>query len=211
MKTSLQCPNVRTLIVLFAVAALAPPVVTRLSAQERALSPTLLRVLGETAAACRPGPRAIYLVADYRFPHEVVGHFFSRPEAERIRERSGSTFGVFGPYTAGRDVSDTAVRALTVTITRRATSGRIDTISVDPQKVDALFLSMSAVDKFMLPYYSNLYGPEYAFRLRQRLGPSSILPCHTKSRPCYPAPDGSLQIVHVMDPRPVDSVGPAQR
>ena len=177
-----------------------------LSAQERAVSPTLLRVLGETVAACRPGPHPIFLVADYRFPHEVIGHFYSRADAERVRARSGSTTGVFGPYVNPADpMSHTAARVLTVTLTRRTASGRTDTVRVDPEKVDALFFSMSALDKFMVPYYSRLYGPEYALKLRQRLGPISATTCHAKSRVCYPKPDGSLEILRVEDP--VGSLG----
>jgi hypothetical protein len=205
----------RTLIALVAVTALAPAVVTRLPAQEHAVTPTLLRILGETVASCRPGPgpgpRPIFLVADYRFPHEVVGHFSSRAEAERVRARSGSTFGVFGPYKtpAADPIADAPTKVVAVSLIRRTASGRTDTLRVDPEKVDALFFSMSAVDKFVMPHYSGLYGPEYAHKLRQKLAsPGGATACHGKSRMCWPGPGGSLQIIRVMDPRPIEPVGP---
>lgn len=37
---------------------------------------------------------------------------------------------------------------------------------IDPMEVDALFFTMSAMDKFLLPYYAQLYGTEYANRMR---------------------------------------------
>ena len=37
-----------------------------------------------------------------------------------------------------------------------------------PDELDALFLTLSAIDKFAIPYYTRLYGPAIAARMRQQ-------------------------------------------
>ena len=80
---------------------------------------------------------------------------------------SGANYAVFGPFVTPADsVPDSLPRLLNVRLTFRTPRGTVHNKDVNPRFVDALFLSMSAVDKFMIPYYSNLYGPEYARRMR---------------------------------------------
>jgi hypothetical protein len=173
-----------------------------LQAQDtNAVSATMLRVLAEAADVDRTG-KPVYLVADYRFPHTVIGHVSSRREAERLRADSGSTFGIFGPYTTPADPApaDTASRVVAVTLTWQTPRGRVDR-KLDP-KVDALFLTQSAVDKFVTPYYERIYGPAYSEKLA-RLGPMPPMPmpgCHKGSVKCWPKPDGSLEMFRGIDP-----------
>ena len=116
-----------------------------LPAQDTTISATMLRVLAEAADGFRTG-RPIYLVADRRFPHNVAGPFASRREADRIRADSGATFGVFGPYLTRVDPApDSAARVVAVRITLQQPGGRRRTIEVDPDSVDALFFTVSAV------------------------------------------------------------------
>ncbi|MGH7538566.1 MAG: hypothetical protein ACREMF_08030 [Gemmatimonadales bacterium] len=42
-------------------------------------------------------------------------------------------------------------------------------MTADPMELDAVFFTMSAIDKFVLPYYTALSGPAYAAMLRDSL------------------------------------------
>jgi hypothetical protein len=161
------------------------------------VSASLLRVLGEVADLYRTG-RPVFLVADYRFPHHVIGNFSSRPDAERLRADSGSTFGVFGPYVTPVDPPDTASsRIIGVNLVWQTPRGRV--VRRLDSNVDALFLTPSAIDKFVIPYYSRLYGPRYAQELRRP--PTGARPiCHIQTNRCYPRPDGGLDIPRVLKP-----------
>ena len=171
-----------------------------LEAQDSArVSATMLRVLAEAADAERTG-QPVFFVADYRFPHQVLGPFGSRDEAARLQADSGSTFAVFGPYTTPTEPGvDTASRVVGIRITMMTRRGR-QTLDLDPRKVDALFLSGAAADKFVIPFYSRVYGPEYAQRLRNRIDRVAMVLCHVRpSYLCMPRPDGSLNIIRPMD------------
>jgi hypothetical protein len=48
-------------------------------------------------------------------------------------------------------------------------SGRTIIESFAPQEVEAIFFTMSAVDRMLIPYYVRLYGVEWAARQRQEL------------------------------------------
>lgn len=164
------------------------------------VSATMLRVLAEAADADRTG-RPVFFVADHRFPHQVVGPFGSRDQALRLQADSGSNFSVFGPYTtAPEPAADTTSRVVGIRITTMTPRGR-QTFEVDPRKVDALFLSGAATDKFVIGYYGRVYGPEYAQILRERLGRAGVIICHIRpSYLCRPRPDGSLTPIRVMEP-----------
>jgi len=167
-----------------------PSIGSALAAQDSTtVSATMLRALAEAADGFRTG-RDVFLVADYRFPHNIIGPFATRPLAERARGDSGAYFGVFGPFRTAVDRrSDSATRVIDVTIVTETPQGRRDTIKVKPTVVDALFFTQSAVDKFLIPYYSRVYGPQYATVL-QRSNPKGYPKCHALSHPCFPNPDG---------------------
>lgn len=159
-------------------------------------SATMARVLAEAADQYRTG-RPIYLVADYRFPHSVAGPFTSAAVARRDQADSGATFGVFGPFLTRPDPpSDSTPRLVSVTIVVETPGGR-ETIAVDP-KVDALFFTMPAVDKFMIPYYARVYGTEYASILRDRAMLRRPV-CHLGSKSCWPKPMGTV-LIPIWDP-----------
>jgi len=165
----------------------------RPTTSDTAVSATMLRVLAEAADQFRTG-RPIFLVADHRFPYNVSGPFASFEEANRVRADSGSTFGVFGPYVTPADPVD-SVQVVKVRVTVRTPRGQRE-FDVDPKNIDALFFSNSAVHKFLLPYYTSIYGPEYALKLAQLLLPKKP-PGHCLSRACYPDP---FEYVHIWDP-----------
>jgi len=192
MATSLTRPTPcipRFLLMLMVLsAAAAGP----LRGQDGVMSASLLRVLAEVADEYRTGER-VYLVAQHRQPHIVAGAFTSLTQAKDIQRDSGAAYGVFGPYLTPRDpVRDTSTRVTAITITFQTPRGT-RTRRVDPE-VDALFLSPSSIDKFLLPYYARLYGLEYARKLRLQVAPPSEVSCHRKSTPCTETPEGIRQI-----------------
>ncbi len=135
------------------------------TAQDSTVSATMLRVLAETADEFRTGS-PIFLVAAYRFPHRVLGGFAARSAADSARAAAGSGYGVFGPYLTPADpIADSAARVVGVQLEIETPSGR-KTVRVSPDTVDAIFFSESAFDKFAVPYYSNVYGPEFAAELK---------------------------------------------
>jgi len=139
----------------------------RLDGQDTTVSATMLRVLAEGADVYRTG-KPVFLVADYRYPHNVLRAFNSRSDALKAKADSGGNYGVFGPYVAPRDpIAETAPKIVAVKVTMQTQAGQ-KTYDVDPRQSDALFFSMSAVDKFVLPYYLKLLGPDYALRLRHK-------------------------------------------
>jgi len=56
---------------------------------------------------------------------------------------------------------------LSITLTLRTKDGRSMSTTVPPEHAEAFFLTMSAFDKFLIPYYTLLYGVEYAAYLRE--------------------------------------------
>ena len=122
------------------------------------VSASLLRVLGEAADGYRTG-RPLYIVADYRFPHTILGIF---PSAEEARRVAADSFGVFGPIVTPRAAEpDSGYRLVGVTLTYQV-GDSTHNVPVDLNAVDALFFTYSAIDKFVIPYYTKLYGPALA-------------------------------------------------
>lgn len=138
------------------------------------------------------------VMCDTTPPSDVIGAFATQAQANQAansaRAASGRICWVDGPYTSdpsfpnrtptygavckkGWDsqcLSDTSavlsvadVRRITVTTTLM--SGRTIIESFAPQEVEAIFFTMSAVDRMLIPYYVRLYGVEWAARQRQAL------------------------------------------
>ena len=153
---------------------------------------TLLKVLGEAVDGYRTG-QPVYVVAAFRSPYPVYGVFSSRDSAMSALPRAGRGYSVFGPYVAPPDGPGEVRYALRAcphywpTVykcpTRSFTVGasQVDSVRVTvfvksgpPQfttypraEVDALFFTLSAIDKFVIPYYQRLLGAAYADSLRK--------------------------------------------
>jgi len=139
----------------------------------RQVSPTLLRALAEAADGYRTG-QPVWVVASYAGPPFVVGVYATRDSAARVARDSAGRYDVFGPYVAAADQPLRGTPTLVgAALTFRMPDGRQVSVNIDLTKVDALFLSMSAVDKFAIPYYARLYGPGYASHVRALMAPSS--------------------------------------
>jgi hypothetical protein len=187
---------------LSATLVLAPT--ARLSSQQPSQQPvptvsaTMLRVLAEAADAYRTG-KPVYLVADYRYPHNVLRGFTSQSAAAKAQADSGASYGIFGPYVTPEDSIDAAApRVIAIrVITRAPQDSQSHTLVVNPRDADALFFSMSAVDKFVLPYYQKTLGPQYARTLRQKI--REKLNSLAYIRHCYSwicvDPEGQLRVL----------------
>jgi hypothetical protein len=189
---------------------LGPAATSRVSSQTtnnsqpaNTVSASMLRVVAEVADGYRTG-QPVFFLADYHFPHRVVGPFGSRDEALTARHDSTATFGVFGPYVTTEPSSkvDTMPRVTEVRITFKTARG-LRTFKLDLKTVNALFFNSSAVDKFMIPYYARVYGPDYAQKLRDRLGPAAYPKCHLDGTvPCDIGPDRLREIKVEAGPMP---------
>ena len=170
------------------------------AAQDTAVTSTMLRIVAETADQYRTG-RPVWLLADYRFPHFVRGPFSTREAAEAARR--DSTLALFGPYVTPRDpVRDSFPRLVSVRMVLRTAAGTQTTLDVQPEEADAIFFSMASFDKFVVPYYSRLYGAEFAGRLRQYALRAPRIIKHCASRACMPDTTGGRQfrVVPLWDP-----------
>lgn len=162
---------------------------------DTSITPSLLRRLGEAVDGHRTG-RPVYVVAAYQFPHAVVGVFPDRLRASNERERAGpAAYGVFGPYTAHRDIpsgwyygcrhdgrTSMYLPAICpdrprlplqdiaeITISVRTRGGEMISSRFEPGEVDAVFFTLSAIDKFVLPYYERVLGAAQAARMREEM------------------------------------------
>lgn len=91
-------------------------------------------------------------------------------------ERAGSDYAVFGPFVTVDDPKDESTPSPedVVEVTVKQRDGRI--IRIDPNKVDALFWTLAAFDKFVVPYLTRVDGARYAADQREfyRLGESPL-------------------------------------
>jgi len=148
---------------------------------------SLARVLAEVAQDIRTG-RPVYLVATLKFPQYVIGEFETREQAQRLAADSGAGYGVFGPYVTPADRVYAGQATIDSVVVFSRTPRGPQRATVDPRHVDALFLTPAAIDKFMIPFYSNLYGPAVATQLRADLARVMAGGCHKYTRPCVPLP-----------------------
>jgi hypothetical protein len=134
------------------------------------VSSFLLRRIAEAA----DGFRGEEIFCRARF--QPNNQFDFEVSAERDKTKlspAGGGFGVFGPFftpeTPGPDLKDTPIASITV----KLKDGRV--IKVDPQKVDALFLTVSAVEKFAVPYYASKNSVPMAARVLQGFDQAGIV------------------------------------
>ena len=139
----------------------------------RTVSPTLLRIVAEAASSCRSG-KETYVVASMAYPYDrEVFHngsdVESRADAERFLDTRDDRdeWMLFGPYVSQEEgrVTLPTVFDYRVTIERKLADGTIERTIFD-QEIDALFLTLPAIDKFAVPYYTSVVGAEEALALR---------------------------------------------
>lgn len=129
------------------------------------ISATLLKRLGEAAHGYRGTPE-VYIAAEVADAGGLEV-FTSEVEASKYIS-SKEDWQVFGPYGSASPTSGTERRISSVEVKLTYQDGETRTKSY-PADTDAVFLSMSAIEKFAIPYYTQLYGVEYAAAMWQRM------------------------------------------
>lgn len=155
----------------------APVLATEAPGDSMAKSASLLRRLAEAADGYRDGrPRWVVIHRKgVQGHHKVAGVFMSSEEANVQGQRVGHDYEVFGPFVTLDDPPDESTGPMDVVeVTVRQRDGKV--IRIDPYKVDALFWTLAAFDKFVAPYLARVDGAEYAARQRElyRVGKSPL-------------------------------------
>lgn len=139
-------------------------------------SASLVRRLAEAADGYRDGkPRwvVIHRRGD-RGHHKVLGVFMTSDEANFEAQRAGPEFAVFGPFVTFDDPPNESLGGPkdVVEVTVRQRDGKV--IRIDADSVDAIFWTLSAFDKFIVPYLAEVDGAAYAAEQRElyRIGRS---------------------------------------
>lgn len=173
-------------LLLGAVAVLAVP--ARSEAQEGPMPAALLRRVAEAVQGLPTGS-PMYVAVETTLPYKVIMIGPQRAAVEDSARRTHQRYAVVGPV-EGEEPPHTMALKLPCThwvdsymscpdSTKRMSGmvtnvmvifqggGRSDTVAVfAPGVADALFFSLSAMDKFVFPYYAKIYGIEYADRMR---------------------------------------------
>jgi hypothetical protein len=159
-------------------------------------SATLLRRLAEAVDAQRHS-RPVWVVIQRELPHDVLGVFETRDQATSAgAARAGyALLGPFitkpdsglsavmygivecpGEHDPMSQCSDTTFSLSSVAMAQQDVDSIVITIygrrppirrKYRPTQVDAVFFTLSAIDKFAMPYYTRVYGPARALRMRE--------------------------------------------
>lgn len=143
------------------------------------------RVLAE-AVSSYSDTGQFFLVAANARPYAPLDYYPTRAAADSAAARAGAGYGVHGPYRGPATPDPWQVLSISVRV--RTEAGEQE-LRYNPRKVDAVFLTMSAVRKFMLPYYQRLYGDDFADAVVAVIAvprPPKP-PCHMMSFPCTSA------------------------
>jgi hypothetical protein len=150
-------------------------------------TPVLLKRLAEALDGNRTGV-PVFIVASYDSMSPVRGVFTTRAAADTLAHRLGTSYDVFGPFVAAHEPQMTKVchhdgylsyaepicplvapialaniAGYTLRVRMRDSSTRDIPIG---RNIDAIFLSVPAIDKFMIPYYARIIGVDSAAALR---------------------------------------------
>lgn len=132
---------------------------------------SLLKRVAEAAAGLRDG-RRVWFVAERAFPHALEA-FHDEDQADVAVAKSPDSRVKVGPCLTPDDhAGRKRIEWIKVKI-----EGGDKAIEFDPEETDALFFSKSALDKFVYPYYTALYGPEEAAKMRKRYEGAAVI-CH---------------------------------
>jgi hypothetical protein len=156
----------------------SPILATEVAGDSSAKSASLLRRLAEAADGYRDGrPRWVVIHRKgIEGHHDVAGVFMSSEEANVVVQRTGPDYAVFGPFVTVDDPPDESTPSPkdVVEVTIKQRDGEV--IRIDPNKVDALFWTLAAFDKFVVPYLTRVDGARYAAEQRElyRVGKSHL-------------------------------------
>ncbi len=166
-----------------------PPMQILGTADTTLMSGMFTKRLGEAADGFRTGD-TVWIVASGVPPHEIYGAFPDSASAFGSLEEAGAGFGVYAflsptdfnragevvvpckrgkwtewicPMRAEEVFLADSITGMTLTI--NTTAGPF-TYPLDPDSVEAVFFSVAAIDRFVVPFYAKLVSPEYAKALR---------------------------------------------
>lgn len=110
----------------------------------------------------------VWIVAEETDPN-AIRWFDSHGSAERYaaaRSQEGFDAQVFGPYETPDESEGSGMRAI-----ERVTVEYVDGGSqvFTPNDCEAIFLRLSAIDRFLLPYYTYLRGAAAAAEFREQI------------------------------------------
>jgi hypothetical protein len=141
-----------------------------LDADGKKVSAFLLRRLAEAV----DGFRGLDVFCSARFTPDKEFDFnvVVEPEVAKLPAADAES-AIFGPFftpaAKGPDLKETEIESITV----RLKDKRV--IKVDPQKSDALFWTVSAVEKFLVPYYTGVESIAFATRMLNSFDAAGIV------------------------------------
>jgi hypothetical protein len=141
----------------------------------RAVTPNLARVLAQAAGSAYVTSATFYVVARYNSAHEGARPYdVQKPsatygEAQALADGLNQSdpdgaYGVFGPFQntyGGFPAAPPNATVAELHVTPQLGGEREDPFRIDGREFDALFYSVEAVEKFVLPYYVEEYGPDF--------------------------------------------------
>lgn len=144
------------------------------------MSVQLARALGEAAEGLAMDENPFYLVAAYEPITDLFGGGFRvygpftswdkvPPTVQQLVADPPHGYGFFGPY----EVTLPLVNGHRVTRVHLHIEGRTDGFTF-PLMPDALFFNAEAVEKFALPYYERIFGPEFARKVAEQFDYSEV-------------------------------------
>src|SRR6266542_4387358 len=140
--------------------------------QQIPLSAPLARRLAEAADGLRDD-KIYYFVSKEKYPFELIpvtgntdteaSNAASDKAAELNAGKSDNLFYVYGPYKTEKDFEPPLqYDKIEIRFLQGDTLKHSQTLETDIGGIDTIILSLSAFDKFLLPYYARLYGPDVA-------------------------------------------------
>lgn len=144
---------------------------------EQSLPITLIKAVGEAAVAFRTGSD-VYVGIHREYPHDrevfytYDGSGDTRQEAEQWLQSKddASDWIIIGPIVteAEEPASKAVATDFKVTVEGRGINGASLSRTYDGE-IDAVFLTLAAIDKFLIPYYTQVYGIKRAMQIREEL------------------------------------------
>ena len=135
------------------------------------LPASLLSRLTEAADGCRKGEKT-WLVAEmkrrYKMGHKISGHYGSAQEAHDADPKLFDAdplkdkYKIFGPFLTTEEFGEKENKITQVVLMLK--DGR--QVCLDGAKYDCVFWSLSAFDKFVVPYYVQITNLEEAEEIR---------------------------------------------
>lgn len=140
---------------------------------DKSLPSSLVKKLGEAADGFRNSGE-VFFISSYEFPHPTKD-FPDLASAQAYFSDNGfseNDYGIFGPFTTEDDICGLNflgvedIDKVHLTIHYKDGRQQKETFTGD---IDSIFFNISSFDKFVFPYYCQVFGAEYAKKIRKKL------------------------------------------